>query len=388
MSRVFLLVLDSVGCGQAPDAAAFGDAGSSTLGHLYERMGDKLRIPNLLSLGLGNATGGQLPRASLPLAAHGALTERSAAKDTVTGHWELCGVVTPTPPPTYPEGFPPEVIARLTDAWGVSGVLGNCPASGTQIIQRLGREHVDTGLPIVYTSGDSVLQIACHEAVIPLTRLYAMCEQARRIMAGPHAVGRIIARPFIGGAEGFTRTENRRDYALEPPAPTLLDRVSGAGQAVIAIGKIFDIFAGRGVTQAMAAHDNAQATDAVDRALGMDFDGLAMANLVDFDMRFGHRRDVAGYAQALMDFDRRLPGFLAGLRPHDLLVLTADHGCDPTFRGTDHTRERVPVLLAGPGVRPENLGVRGSFCDLAQTLAQKLGVPPLDEGVSFFDQIN
>jgi phosphopentomutase len=375
VNRIVLIVLDSLGCGADPDAAQYGDAGSNTLSHIARAV-PGLALPNLAALGLGRIPGvSGIPAVRPSNGAFGRMQPRSAGKDTTTGHWELAGVVLEQPFPTYPHGFPAEVTARLEHAFA-RPILGNVPASGTEIIARLGDEHVRTGCPIVYTSADSVLQIAAHEAVIPLERLYAYCREARAIMQGLHGVGRIIARPFVGTSGQYKRTANRRDFSLTPAGPTLLDRAQAAGLDVIGVGKISDIFAGRGLTATWPTHSNDEGVSRTLDCLDEPFRGLLMVNLVDFDMLYGHRNDPAGYAAALMDFDRRLPQILARIGPEDRLCITADHGCDPTWPGSDHTREYVPLLIYGSGLTNIDLGTRSSFADLAATIADWLDLPP------------
>ena len=383
LRAVVLVVLDSVGIGGAPDAAAFGDEGSSTLPHVAEAVGG-LRLPNLQGLGLGNIVEIEgVPPVEAPGGAFGALIERSPGKDTTTGHWELAGVVLEQPFPTYPDGFPPEVIQAFEAAIGTRS-LGNVAASGTEIIERLGDEHMATGHPIVYTSADSVFQIAAHVDVVPLERLYEMCEKARAIMRGPHEVGRVIARPFAGGPGSFKRTPDRHDYSVLPPADTVLDEISRAGLEVRGVGKIADIFAGRGVTSSRPTRSNEEGIEALAEEAGEIERGLVFANLVDFDQAFGHRNDPRGYAEALQTFDRALPAIVAALGPRDALVITADHGNDPTTASTDHSRERVPVLVAGePIAAGTDLGERASFTDVGATIAELLGVPTSTPGKSF-----
>ena len=401
MRRAFLLVMDSLGIGGAADAVRFGDAGADTLGHIAEACAngaaDKpglrsgaLKIPNLLRLGLGEAakasTGRTLAAVAPPAridAAWGYAVEQSRGKDTPSGHWEMAGVPVTTDwgyfPPAYPS-FPPALTEALIAEAKLPGVIGNRHASGTVIIEDLGEEHIRTGKPIVYTSGDSVFQIAAHEDSFGLDRLYAVCEIARRLV-DRYNVGRVIARPFVGAKGGFRRTGNRRDYATPPPAPTLLDRLIADGGAVISVGKVADIFAHRGITRSMKADGNMALFDATLRAAGEAGDrSLIFTNFVDFDTAFGHRRDVAGYAGALEAFDRRLPELERALQPGDVVAISADHGCDPTWRGSDHTREHVPVLLFGPGVRPGSRGRRETFADIGQTLALHLGLARLAAG--------
>ncbi len=357
--KAILIVLDSFGIGNAPDAALYGDAGSNT----YRAICDGIRIPNLIGMGLHCIDGVDLPSPRMtPSASYGCMIERSAGKDTTTGHWELCGLVSNQPMPTYPNGFPQEIVERLQAAWGVE-ILGNCAASGTQIIARLGEEHLRSGKPIVYTSADSVLQIACAESLYPLEKLYEMCRIARKIMCGAHAVGRIIARPFERLADGtFRRTEGRKDFALAPIGETVLDRLSARGISVVGIGKIFDIFAGRGITDSIVAHGNeevgAALLDACDRYRD---NALIFANFVDFDMLYGHRNDVAGYRACLERFDEYLPQLLERIGDDDLLIVTADHGCDPSTPSTDHSRECVPLLIYRPRRAGRALGTISGF---------------------------
>jgi phosphopentomutase len=398
MSRVVLLVLDSLGVGALPDAARFGDAGADTLGHIarhrVEQGGPPLRLPNLLRLGLGHAArlaSGTFP-AGLddgvhPQAAWGIARERSTGKDTISGHWEMCGV-----PVDFEWGyftaargsFPPALLDALVREAGLPGVLGDCRASGTAIIAELGAEHLATGKPIVYTSADSVLQIAAHETAFGLERLYRTCEVARRIV-DPWRVARVIARPFRGDPQaGFVRTPDRHDWAVPPHRPTLLDALHAAGHAVVGIGKIPDLFTGRGVSRAINAHGIDGLFEASVQALDAAGDGtLVFTNFVDFDQEYGHRRDPEGYARALEWFDALLPRIEARLRDDDLLLLVADHGNDPTAPGSDHTREHVPVLACGPRVAPRAIGCRDSFADIGQTVARWLGIPPLDTGEAF-----
>jgi phosphopentomutase len=377
------VVLDSVGIGGAPDAADFGDEGSATLQHVAAAVGG-LRLPHLERLGLGRiADVAGVERVAAPAGAFGAMVERSPGKDTTTGHWEISGVVLDRPFPTYPEGFPREIITAFEQAVGTPS-LGNKPASGTAIIAELGAEHMESGAPIVYTSADSVFQIAAHVDVVPLERLYDMCRVAREIMRGPHEVGRVIARPFRGRPGAFERTPERHDFSVTPPRPTVLDAISGAGLEVRGVGKIADIFAKQGVTSSRPTRSNDDGIGAVIEELSMLTRGLVFANLVDFDQAFGHRNDARGYAQALEDFDRRLPEITGALGARDVLVITADHGNDPTTPSTDHSRERVPLLLTGANVRAgADLGERASFCDCGATVAELLGVATSTPGTSF-----
>lgn len=370
--RVLILVCDSFGVGDAPDAAAYGDEGSDTLGNCSRAVGG-LRAPNLAALGLGHLTKieGVEPKAE-PGTAHGRLTERSAGKDTTTGHWEMAGLVLDHPFPLYPNGFPREVIAPFEEATG-RGVLGNKPASGTEIIEELGEEHLRTGRPIVYTSGDSVFQIACHKGVVPLDTLYEWCRIARAILTGPHAVGRVIARPFAGEPGSFTRTPERRDFSVPPPGKTLLDFCRDAGVAVYGVGKIQDIFAGRGLSEARYSDSNDHGVDITLEYLRRPGPALVFANLVDFDSKYGHRNDPEGYAAAVEALDRRIPEVTAALNG-GVMFLTGDHGCDPTTSSTDHSRERTPLLVVGLPGGPYDVGARASFADLGATVADVLGV--------------
>ncbi len=385
--RVILVVLDSVGIGELPDAHAYGDAGSNTLGNTARAVGG-LRLPHLESLGLGYL--GQflgVAPVPQPRGAFGRMAEASPGKDTTVGHWEIAGLISLRPLPTYPSGFPEDLVAEFERRIGRK-VLGNRPASGTVIIEELGAEHMRTGRPILYTSADSVFQIAAHEQVIPLEELYRICEIARALLQGEHAVGRVIARPFVGEPGRFTRTPNRRDWSLPPPGETVLDRLTAAGYPVGAVGKIDDIFAGRGITRAEHTRDNMHGVDVTLRFMAEQPTGLIFTNLVDFDMRWGHRNDPVAYAQGLEAFDARLPEILAALRPEDLLILTADHGCDPTTPSTDHSREYVPLLVCGETVRPgANLGTRDTFADIAATLAEIFGLDPWPVGKSFWKEI-
>ena len=377
MKRVFLIVLDSFGIGTAPDSAAFGDAGADTLGSI--RRSAKFSAENMKKLGLFNIDGikGGI---EAPAGAYARMTERSRGKDTIIGHWEMCGVISEQPLPTFPDGFPEELLEKLSAAWG-RGILCNKPYSGTQVIADYGREHIGTGKLIVYTSADSVLQIAAHESVVPIEELYRDCEIAREICRGKYGVGRIIARPFEGEYP-YKRTSRRHDFALEPPHKTTLDLLKDAGLDVIAVGKINDIFAGQGVTDAIKTTGNADGMEKTMALLDRDFHGFAFVNLVDFDMVYGHRRDIDGYAAATAAFDAWLGGFRAKMRPDDLLLITGDHGCDPGFTGTDHTREYTPLLAAGGAVRPGSLGTRTSFADIGATVADIFGVPNPNAGES------
>jgi phosphopentomutase len=385
--RVLLLVCDSWGVGDAPDADVYGDAGADTLGHTARAVGG-IHVPNLASLGLGYLTSieGVAPRADAG-AARGRATERSAGKDTTTGHWEMMGIRLDRPFPLYPDGFPPEIIDPFQDAIGLE-VLGNLPASGTEIIERLGDEHVRTGRPIVYTSGDSVFQVACHKDVVPLPTLYEWCRVARRLLTGPHAVGRVIARPFSGRSGSFTRTPERRDFSLPPPGQTVLDRLQTYGVAVFAVGKIRDVFSGQGITEGRYSDSNDHGVDLTLEYLRRRGPAFVFTNLVDFDSKYGHRNDPAGYAAAVEAFDTRLPELIRAL-DGGVLFITGDHGCDPTTTtSTDHTRERTPLLAAGLRGGPHELGTRASFGDLGQTIAELLGADASGlEGSSFLDRL-
>ncbi len=387
MKRIFLIVLDSCGCGAAPDAASFGDHGVNTLKSCSTS--EKFHVPNLISCGLGNIDGvDYLAKADPQTGVCARLHEASAGKDTTIGHWEIAGLISSNPLPTYPNGFPEEVLKPFREATG-RGVLANAPWSGTEVIQKYGAEHMKTGDLIVYTSADSVFQIAAHEDVVPLEQLYEYCRIARKILRGKHGVGRVIARPFVGDPEhGFTRTSNRHDFSLEPPAPTMLDAIKAAGLDSLAIGKIFDIFAGEGITEHVYTKGNTDGMAKTLAAAARDFHGLCFTNLVDFDMLYGHRRNIDGYAAALTEFDGWLPQLLEKLGEDDLVMITADHGCDPAYTATtDHTREYVPLLIAGKCVKPVNLGTRKTFADIAATVTELLGVSYETPGVSFASEI-
>jgi phosphopentomutase len=391
---VILIVMDSVGCGELPDAGAYGDEGSDTLGNIAREV--PLRVPALRSLGLDRIVdiGSALPdgpasgaSVATPLGAYGRMAEQSAGKDSVTGHWELAGLVLDRPFPTFPDGFPPQVIAEFERRIG-RGILANTVASGTAIIEQLADEHVRPGKPIVYTSADSVFQIAAHEDVVPVAELYRWCEIAFDIVARGLGVGRVIARPFVGESGGYMRTANRHDFALTPFAPTLLDAVKDTGQPVVAVGKIADLFAGRGVTETIHTGNDAEGMDGIEDAMARIDRGLIFANLVDFDTQFGHRNDVAGYAANLERFDIRLQGLLPKLREDDVLFVTADHGNDPSTPSTDHSREHVPVMAVGSSIREGvDIGTRPTFADLGQTVAEILGAGTLPNGSSFLGEI-
>ena len=387
MKRVFLIVLDSCGAGAMPDSEKFGDVGVHTLRSCASS--DKLHIPTLRKLGIGNIDGQDfLGREENPTGAVARLAERSMGKDTTIGHWEIAGLVSPDPLPTYPEGFPEEVLKAFEEATG-RGCLCNLPYSGTDVIRDYGQEHLDTGKWIVYTSADSVFQVAAHEELVPLEELYDACHKARNILRGKHGVGRVIARPFLGDAvNGFKRTSNRHDYSLEPPKETLLDAIKAAGLDSIGVGKIYDIFAGIGTTEHVYNTSNANGMEHTIHYAEQDFKGLCFVNLVDFDMVYGHRRDIDGYANALTEFDTWLPGLLEKCGEEDIVMITADHGCDPAYTATtDHTREYVPLLVLGKAVKAGSLGTRKCFADIAATVAELLGVDYETEGQSFAKEI-
>ncbi|HKS30175.1 MAG TPA: phosphopentomutase [Pyrinomonadaceae bacterium] len=385
-NRFVLIVLDSLGMGEMPDAADWGDAGSDTLGHILESRA--VHLPNLQRLGLGNIRPlRNVPPVESPRGSFGRCALRSNGKDTTTGHWEMAGIILERAFPTYPEGFPPRIIDEFVRRTGVPGILGNVPASGTEIIKQLGEEHVRTGKPIVYTSADSVFQIAAHEQVIPVPRLYDICETARALLKGEDEVGRVIARPFEGEPGAFRRTENRHDYAVPPPRENLLVTLSEAELDVVCIGKVSSIYDAVGVTEDLSAKNNDQSIDQTVRALADDTRGLIFSNLVDFDMLYGHRRDTEGYARALEHFDSRLPEIEGAMKEGDVFVITADHGNDPTRPGSDHTREYAPLVVYGPTARAGvNLGTRDSLSDIGQTIAVNFGLK-LNAGESFLKEI-
>ena len=387
MKRIFLVVLDSFGIGAMPDSESFGDVKVNTLASCARS--EKLHIPNMIAAGLGNIDGVScLPKTDAPIGAVARLREASMGKDTTIGHWEIAGIVSPEPLPTYPEGFPEEVLEPFRAATG-RGVLANAPWSGTAVLDAFGEEHMKTGDLIVYTSADSVFQIAAHEDIVPPEKLYEYCRIARNILRGKHGVGRVIARPFVGTGKGnFKRTANRHDFSLEPPKETLLDVLKAAGKASIGVGKINDIFAGIGTTEYVYNTSNQNGMEHTDHYVQQDFEGLCFVNLVDFDMVFGHRRNIDGYAQALSEFDAWLGSFLPKMGEEDLLMITADHGCDPGYDATtDHTREYVPLLILGKQVKAVNLGTRESFADIAATVAQLLDVKLDTPGQSFAQEI-
>jgi phosphopentomutase len=392
VKRVILLVLDSVGIGQMPDAHLYGDVGSDTLRNTAKAVGG-LDLPYLTLLGLGNmAEAFEEPilgvsSVPVPLAAYGRMAEKSPGKDTTTGHWEIAGIVMNQPFPTYPHGFPPEVIEPFEKAIGAK-TLGNKPASGTEIIKELGEEHLRTGYPIVYTSADSVFQVAAHEDIIPVPRLYEICGIARSMLTGEHGVGRVIARPFVGSKGSFVRTERRKDFSMKPPRKTLLDYVKESGMDVIGVGKIEDIFAFQGLTQSDHTGNSKDTMKSVIKFVREGGQGLIIANLIDFDMLYGHRNDPQGYARALEEADGMIKELGEALHEGDVLAITADHGCDPTTSGTDHSREYVPLLVYGEKIKPGVfLGTRSSFSDLGRTIADLLGIETDLAGVSFANQI-
>jgi len=387
MSRVVVIVLDSFGVGELPDADKFGDAGVHTLKHIIENV-DELKIPNMRKLGLFHIDGLDLEKNDFPIGAFGKMTEKSPAKDTITGHFEMMGLITEKPYQIFMNGFPQRIIDELEKRIGTK-VIGNYLASGTVIIQDLGEEHVKTGYPIVYTSADSLMQIAMHEDIIPLERQYEICQIARELMMGDDIVARIICRPFVGSKEsGFTRTEGRKDFSIDPPGNTLLNTLKDAGKDVIAVGKIEDIFNNSGITRADHTRNNKAGIEATKQLLKDDFDGLLFVNLVDFDMLYGHRRDVQGYAEALEYFDQNIPAILGELNEEDILMITADHGCDPTAQGSDHTREYIPIMVYGKQIEAGiNIGIRDTFADIAATIADRMNVN-FDVGTSFLDKIS
>lgn len=380
--RVFLTVLDSFGIGELADAERFGDKGSNTLKACFKS--GRLDIPNMTSLGLYNIDEIDFGKGcASPIGAYGRMLERSNGKDTTVGHWEIAGVISSEPLPTYPNGFPDEVVKEFEEKTG-RRVLCNKPYSGTEVIKDYGEEHLKTGALIVYTSADSVFQIASHEEVVPTDELYKYCQIARQILVGKHGVGRVIARPFTGEDKNtFKRTANRRDFSLTPPKPTLLDYMKDSGIDVWGVGKISDIFGGRGLTKSFKTKSNADGINVTKRLIGEDFNGLCFVNLVDFDSVYGHRNDVLGYTEALNYFDKELGEILSKLRKDDLFIITADHGCDPSTPSTDHSRESVPLLIYGRGVKDINLGIKDSFSDLAKTIADLFGIENSLDGKSF-----
>lgn len=387
-NKITVVVLDSVGIGELPDAPKYGDTGAHTLGHILEKV-PNVKLPHMQQLGLGNiAPLAQISPADQPTGYYGKMAEISVGKDTMTGHWELMGLKVSTPFQTYPNGFPRDLIARFESETGRK-VIGNKPASGTEILDELGAKHMETGAFIVYTSADSVFQIAAHEDVIPLDELYRACEIARKLTLEPeYSVGRVIARPFVGSPGDFKRTPNRHDYAVSPPEPTLLNSLKAAGRDVIAVGKINDIFSGEGITRTYPTKSNLHGIEKTIELMKEDFNGLLFTNLVDFDSLYGHRRDPVGYAKALEEFDAHLPEMLASVKEGEILILTADHGNDPIHAGTDHTREYVPLLVYSPSFTATgSLGVRGAYADLAATIADNFGVNASNHGKSFLRQL-
>ena len=386
-NRVVWIVIDSVGIGALPDSEKFGDIGVNTLGNIVKSSG-KINIPNMIKLGIGNIDGiNELDGIENPTGTYGRSSEVSQGKDTTTGHWEMSGLFVEKPFKTYANGFPSEIIDEFEKRTGRK-VIGNKPASGTAILDELGEQHMKTGSVIVYTSADSVFQIAAHEEIVPIDELYNMCKIAREIMMGEHAVARVIARPFIGEPGNFTRTSNRRDYSLDPFDNTVLDNIKDAGLDVIGIGKIEDIFNGKGITQALHTKDNMDGVDETINYMKKDNKGLIFTNLVDFDSKYGHRRDVKGYKNALEEFDLRIPEIIENMRDEDVLIINADHGNDPTYKGTDHTREYIPILIYGKNIKKGyNLGTRDTFADIGATIADILSVKSPKYGKSFKDEI-
>jgi len=383
--RVFLIVLDSLGIGELPDADKYNDVGSNTLKAILGT--DKCDVHTMKQLGMLDIDGvDYIAGTQKPQAAYARLAEKSAGKDTTIGHWEICGLVSERPLPTYPEGFPDDVIAEFEKRTGV-GVLCNKPYSGTKVIADYGEEHMKTGKLIVYTSADSVFQIAAHEQIVPVEKLYEYCNIAREILTGEHGVGRVIARPFVGGTDNFVRTSNRHDFSLLPPKNTLLDYLKNSGMDVVAVGKISDIFAERGVTEKITTKGNADGMAKTLECMDKDFSGLCFVNLVDFDMLYGHRNDVNGYASAFVEFDRWLPEFMAKMQEDDILMITSDHGCDPSTESTDHSREYTFLVMYGQKIRPVNLGTRKSFADIGKTIADIFGIENELDGESFKNEV-
>jgi phosphopentomutase len=387
IDRVIWIVLDSVGMGEMPDAEKFGDVGANTIGNISKAVGG-LNLPNMVKLGLGNIENIKgVERCEDPVGCYARFKEASNGKDTTTGHWEMGGVVSEVAFPTYPNGFPKDIIEKFEELTGKK-VIGNKPASGTAILDELGEEQMRNGSVIVYTSADSVFQIAAHEEVVPLEELYKMCEIAREMLTGEHAVARVIARPYIGNPGSFTRTHNRRDFSLIPPHDTVLNKIKNAGLDVIGVGKIEDIFCGQGITEAIHTKDNMDGVDKTLEFIGKSNKGLIFTNLVDFDMKWGHRNDFKAYAKGLEDFDVRLEEIINSMKDSDVLFITADHGCDPTMPGTDHSREHVPFIAYGSNLKENvNLGTRTSFADMGQTIAEILNVDKINNGKSFLNEI-
>ena len=386
INRVIWIILDSVGMGELPDADKFGDTGSNTIGNIAKQL--KLDVPNMRKLGLANIEGMvNLERVEEPEGVYGRVGELSNGKDTTIGHWEMVGIYSPIAFPTYPDGFPGEVTDKF-EAYVGKKILGNKPASGTAILEELGKEHMETGRPIVYTSADSVFQIAAHEDIIPVEKLYDMCREARKILSNEHAVARVIARPFLGEPGSFYRTANRRDFSLVPPKDTLLDILQQSGKDVIGVGKIEDIFSGKGITEAIHTKDNMDGVDKTIEYMNKDNKGLIFTNLVEFDSKWGHRNNVEGYAKGLEEFDMRLPEIIKNMKDTDVLMINADHGCDPTTPSTDHSREYVPFLAYGKELKNNaDLKTRKTFSDIGQTIAEILDVKQLEIGESFLKDI-
>lgn len=383
IDRVIWIILDSVGMGSLPDAARFGDEGCHTLGHVWE-YNNGLKIPNMIKLGLGNITGQKnITRSDAPIGGYGRVAELSNGKDTTIGHWEMTGIITPEAFPVYPQGFPDYIIDEFVKQTGVPGILGNCTASGTEIIAKLGEEHMATGKPIVYTSADSVFQIAAHEEIIPIERLYELCRIARGILTGKDNCARVIARPFVGEAGNFTRTSNRRDFSRLPSEENVLCYLQQAGIPVTGVGKIEDIFAGVGITNAIHTRDNMHGMEVTLDLMKTQKNGLIFTNLVEFDSKWGHRNDPAGYGKGLEDFDEVLPNVMAAMTDTDLLIINADHGCDPTTPGTDHTREYIPLIMYKKGMEGTDMGTGKTFADIGQTIAEVLGCRQLSVGESY-----
>lgn len=387
VDRVILIVMDSAGIGEMPDAGDFGDQGSNTLGNISKKLGG-INLPNMGKLGIGKIDGvDYLPYSGDITGSYGKMTEVSKGKDTITGHWEIAGLQLEYPFPTYPQGFSAELLDKFTALTG-RGILANTVASGTEIINEYGEEHMKTGKLIIYTSADSVFQIASHEEVVPLEELYRICKIARELLQGENMVGRVIARPFLGQPGNFTRTSNRRDFSAQPVSDTILDKIQQKGLDVIAVGKIEDIFSGRGITIAEHTKSNMNGVDVTLKFMSERNNGIIFTNLVDFDMLYGHRNNVEGYKKALEEFDRRLPEIINAMRPEDMLIITADHGCDPTTPGTDHSREYVPLIMYGKNIKSDvNVGIRKTFADLASTIAEVFQIENVFPGKSFLRAI-
>lgn len=386
--RIIWIVLDSVGIGELPDAVDFGDTGADTLAHTWDK-NNGLNIPNMIRLGLGNINkNNNITICDNPIGCYGKAAEMSNGKDTTVGHWEMAGVYSPRKFPTYPNGFDKRIIDKFIAMTGIPGVLGNCVASGTEIIKKLGREHLESMMPIVYTSADSVFQIACHEDIYPPEQLYEMCRTAREILVGEDQVARVIARPFVGNYPDFVRTSNRRDFSVKPDKNNILENLKARGYDVIAVGKIEDIFAKSGVTEAVHTKDNQDGIDKTIEYIKEDNSGLIYTNLVEFDSTWGHRRDVKGYGLGLEQFDERLPEIMESMSTDDILIINADHGCDPTFKGTDHTREYIPILIYGKNIKSGvDIGIRETFADIGQTIGEVFRTDKLAIGKSFLDSI-